>query len=65
MGQLTEAIQHTYEQLPDEVTTRSLNGLYKSALAVGLLPSATQIRRMLDSDFVLLLDGGINASIYM
>ena len=47
------------------MATRSLNGIYKNALAIGTLPSEDKVREMLDSDYVLLLDGGINASIYM
>lgn len=30
-----------------------------------MLPSEDKVKEMLDSDYVLLLDGGINASIYM
>lgn len=65
MAKMTTLIQQTYERLPDEVATRSLNGIYKNALSIGTLPSEDKVKEMLDSEYVLLLDGGINASIYM
>lgn len=63
---LARLLKDIYTGINDEFSdVKTLNGMYRSAMLVALVPEPSVIKQELNRVGIMNLDGAINASIYM